>query len=106
MPTITFIDANDNRYTFNMYPISDLGDFNEVQGVYIFTRELSNGRHRAVYIGETGDASDRLTTSHEKMPCIRRNNGTHICFMQTSSEWERMTAETVLIRKYDPACND
>lgn len=104
MVTITFTGSSGAKYTFNIYSISDLGTFNEVQGVYIFTRENDN-RHRALYIGETGDASDRLTTSHEKLPCVEENDGSHICLMTTSNEGERMAAETDLIRAYSPVCN-
>ena len=107
MATITFTGASGTQYTFNIHPMSDLGRFNAVQGVYIFTRRnATTGRHGALYIGETGDASQRLTASHEKLPCVRRNGGTHICFMRTSSASERMSAETDLIRAYNPVCND
>ena len=105
MTTVTFTGSSGSAYTFEVYAMSTLGTFNAVQGVYIFTRRNNNRQHTALYIGETANASRRLTRTHEKLRCVRRNNGTHICFMQTSSEGERTAAETDLIRAYNPTCN-
>ena len=60
---------------------------------------------RAIYIGETGDLSDRFD-NHHRMPCIKREGATHICTHKSSANKEtRRTEEVDLIGNYDPICN-
>ena len=52
-------------------------------GNYIFARQEEDGGWTAIYIGEagsgeTGSLKTRLTRSHEKLPCAREYDFTHI----------------------------
>ena len=73
-------------------------------GNYIFTKRDSNGVHTPIYVGQTGDLSERFD-SHHKADCIRREGATHICTHLTSSENDRVTEESDLIANWSPPCN-
>ncbi len=60
---------------------------------------------RAIYIGETGDLSDRFD-NHHRMPCIKREGATHICAHKSSdNESIRKAEEDDVIANYNPICN-
>ena len=103
--TTTFTGRSGATYQFEVYALSALGTFNDVQGVYVFASNSLLGGYRPLYIGETEHANQRLTTSHEKLPCVRRNGGTIICFMRTHTHGDRTMVEQDLIRAYNPVCN-
>ena len=101
--TTTFLGTSGKSYTFEVYDISTLGNFNAVRGVYVF----SKGTRTPVYIGETRNAKDRLTESHPERGCVRRNGATKICFhqMANSTAAQRRVVEKDLVDHYQPACN-
>ncbi len=88
------------------YWISEIaGPFKHEPGNYIFVRETTPNRFRPLYIGESGDLGDRLTSNHEKLPCVLRNGGTHICTHTTSGgEKARLAEETDLKNKWGQVC--
>jgi len=102
--TITWTGASGKGYTYFIYPIGT--EFNAVPGNYIFAKETTPHTYAPIYIGQTGNLSERFD-NHHKMPCIKRNGATHI-HAHTSSEKEevRLAEETDLIRKWNPPCND
>ena len=91
------------QYRYYIYPIG--ATFKAVPGNYIFAREVSPGRHRPIYIGETEDLSERFD-NHHKMPCIRREGATHIHVHRTDGGVAtRRTEERDLVEKWHPTCN-
>ena len=62
-------------YEYDVFPVGTT--FKAVPANYIFTRETSPGMYDPIYIGETEDLSERFD-NHHKMPCIRREEATHI----------------------------
>ena len=75
-----------------------------VGGNYIFAKETSPKNWVPVYIGQTGDLSERFD-NHHKMDCAKRNGATHIHAHTTKSKAARLDEETDLVRKWDPVCN-
>ena len=77
-----------------------------VPGNYIFASETEPHKHRPIYIGQTGDLSERFD-NHHKMPCIRQNGATHIHTHESSAdEAIRKAEEADLIDRLHPVCND
>ena len=74
-------------------------------GNYIFTKRDSDGVHTPIYIGETGDLSDRFD-NHHKAECIRGEGATLICAHLNSGKQARLDEEADLIAKWSPPCND
>ena len=73
---------------------------------YVFAKEVEPHHWRPIYIGETGDLSERFD-NHHKMPCIRRNEATHLHAHKSSEDKEvRCAEEADLIANYNPICND
>lgn len=91
------------EYHYFIHPIGT--SFKAVPGNYIYTKEVSPGRHRPIYIGETEDLSERFD-NHHKMPCIRRQGATHIQVHQTDrGAAKRRQEESDLIARWNPTCN-
>ena len=98
---LTFSDNTGNKYTFGVYPKET--NFNDVAGVYAFTRLNNMGKHDVLYIGETHSFKDRpLGWGHEKWGAATRMGLTHICVMQTAN---RVAIQNRLIAFYDPPLN-
>ena len=96
--------ASGSEYKFYLYPWKT--DFKAVGGVYMVLRKSNqNGNHTVLYIGQTGDLSERFDNHHKK-PCFDMNRKTHIAAMQESSEAKRLRIEDDLIKKYSPTCNN
>ena len=91
------------EYQYWIYPIG--ASFKKVPGNYVFAEKTPAGRWTPIYIGETGDLSERFD-HHHKMRCIKWNSATHIHVHTSSSdEKARRTEETDLIMKWNPSCN-
>ena len=101
--TVTWTGASGKQYK---YWISEIdGAFKDEPGNYIFAKETSAGRWAAIYIGETDCLKTRLP-NHEKLPCVRRYEGTHIhVHTNSSDESVRRAEESDLIENNDPPCN-
>ena len=81
MQTITLKGTMGSTYEFEIYPMSRFGSFDcleSVEAVYVFARQKSNKKFRAVYIGETKNVDDRLDEDHHQIDCIREKKATHI----------------------------
>ncbi|MCK5232542.1 MAG: GIY-YIG nuclease family protein [Desulfobulbaceae bacterium] len=63
------------------------------------------GRYTILYVGQTGDLSERFD-DHHKGACFNRNGSTHIGIKPESVEKTRLAIETDLARNYNPVCND
>jgi predicted restriction endonuclease len=103
--TITWKGASGREYKYWIYDIG-YDKFDPVPANYIFTKETESRTHKPIYIGETGDITERFDY-HHKIDCIRRNGATHINAHKSSSDKEtRCKEETDLINKWHPICND
>jgi len=91
------------QYEFGVYPWGT--SFNSIGGVYLVLKKQVSGKYDLLYIGQTGDLSERFD-NHHKAPCFTRNGKTHIAVKAESSEQKRLNIETDLIRKYKTSCND
>lgn len=79
--------------------------FNPVGAVYLILRkEYSSSNYTILYIGETGDLSDRFG-NHHKQDCFDINRKSHIGILVEDSESKRLNIEADLLRKYNPVCN-
>ena len=104
MSTVTWTGKVNKEYNFSLHPIGTT--FNAVPAVYIFTKETSDRKWAAIYIGETSDLSQRFD-NHHAMPCIRRNGATHICVYTDgmSVQRHRENLESDLLANCNPPCN-
>jgi hypothetical protein len=89
-------------YTFWLYPWGT--QFKPVGGVYLVLR-VSAGTTYVVYVGQTGDLSERFD-NHHKRSCFDRNAKTHLAVLMEGVEARRHRLEQDLIGKYTPPCND
>ena len=101
--TITWIGKSGNKYRYWIYPIGKT--FDEEPGNYVFAKKTIQNKYSPIYIGETGDLSERFD-DHHKMPCIKKNGATHITVHASSTSVTlRRNEEKDLINNYDPICN-
>jgi len=101
-PEVVWTGISGKKYTYWLYKIGTT--FNATPGNYIFCKQTEKTL-TAVYIGQTGDLSERFDY-HHKMPCIKRNEATHICVHKSSKDEDvRKTEENDLIVNYNPICN-
>ena len=109
MAKIADVDFNGKigKYKFEVYPLDT--KFNCVGAVYIFTKRLVNaenvGSHELIYIGQTESLADRIPT-HEKWPCVNKNNANCICVHLDENEKSRLDKETDLRAANKTQCND
>lgn len=102
--TIYWEGASGRQYMYLSYRIGQA--FVAKPGNYIFAKEAQPHAYTAVYIGQTGDLSERFD-DHHKMPCIRAHGATHIHVHRSSKrEEERLAEETDLLRKWNTPCNE
>ena len=96
--TVTATGRSGKTYSFTEYPIGT--EFQSFGAVYMFLK----GRD-PVYVGQTGDMSERFD-DHHKADCIRRRGATVICVLAVSSEAERLAIERdLLMASYTWPCN-
>ena len=102
--TITAKGASGAAYTFYVYPWGTT--FKKLGGVYLVLRKsVQNGKYDVLYIGQTGDLSERFDNHHKKS-CFDRNGKTHIAIKLEASESKRLYIESDLIKNYNPPCNN
>ncbi len=102
--TIIVTGISGSNYIFYLYPWGE--NLKALCGVYVVLRKsIQNGNHTILYIGQTGDLSERFDDHHKKS-CFDRNRKTHIAAMLEPSEAKRLRIETDLINNYRPTCNN
>lgn len=102
--TISWDGASGAEYKYYIYPIGT--DFSATPANYIYAKETEPGRYRPIYVGETGDLSDRPLDTHHKKGCIERQGATHIhVHKSSSSKEERVWEEADIVDKWNPHCN-
>ena len=102
MATMTLTGKSQQVYTFDLVPIGT--NLNSGAGCYAFVKDLTNNQYPLVYIGETGDLSERFD-SHHKMPCIKTNGATQIGVHRTVSKQAAKNIEDDILAIYSPPCN-
>lgn len=99
---ITVVGASGTQYTFWVYSWGT--SLKAAGGVYLVLRKGQNGNYTILYVGQTGDLSERFD-AHHKASCFNRNSKTHIAASLENSEAKRLSIEADLIKKYQPTCN-
>lgn len=93
--------ASGKTYTFDVYPWGTT--FKAVGAVYLVLKK-NQSNYSILYIGQTGDLSERFD-DHHKASCFTRHGRTHIGILVESSETRRLAIEADLIANYKPVCN-
>jgi hypothetical protein len=105
--TATAKGISGTSYSFNVYPITE--SFKAIGAVYIITKRTpkpdGGGEHKFVYIGQTGDLSERFN-DHHKDACFQKQGANYIWVHANQSEERRFDIETDLCRYHDAPCND
>lgn len=101
--TIEWVGNSGTKYPYTIYPIGTI--FTKASSNYVFAKETKPETFITIYIGETGDLSERFD-DHHKMPCIKSNGATHITIhVGETSDTVRKAEEKDLRDNYDPVCN-
>ena len=104
--TLELTGASGKKYTFYVYAYGTT--FKPAGGVYVVTQATPNGtggnNHSILYVGQTGDLSERFD-DHHKADCFSRRGATHICVQAEGDEKSRLATEADLIAAYNPPCN-
>ena len=92
-------------HTYHVYPIGT--PLVDEPGNYVWAKENPlTGRLQALYAGEAESLANRVTSSHERFPCVQRNGGTHITArINGSGRAARLVEEKEVRDLYDPPCN-
>jgi excinuclease UvrABC nuclease subunit len=99
---MTFTGKSGTAYSFGLYPRETT--FKALGGIYAFTKEKPDGKHTVIYIGQTGDLSERFD-DHHKNDCFDKNGANFISVLLEDSEAKRLKIETDLVDNYSPTCN-
>ena len=105
--TMTLTGGSGKKYQFNVYPLDT--EFKALGAVYYISKRTkkaddTGGTHEQIYIGETGDLSDRFD-NHHKEECFAIYEANCVSIHQESDERTRLDIESDLIDPYDPPCN-
>ena len=101
--TVNVRGASGTSYRFTVYPWGT--NFNPVSAVYLILRkEYPSGSYTILYVGQTGDLSDRFN-NHHKQQCFDSNRKSHIGVLMEGSEPRRLNIEADLLGYYQTACN-
>ncbi len=105
--TMTITGQSGTQYAFEVFSWDT--NFNDVGAVYVITKRIpkteGGGSHTYVYVGETGDLSERFD-SHHKIECFAQHGANCICVHVESGEKSRLVKESDLIAALNPPCND
>ncbi|MBU6449641.1 MAG: GIY-YIG nuclease family protein [Rhodospirillales bacterium] len=104
---MTLKGVSGKTYIFQVYSRST--EFKALGAVYVMSKRTqksgeSGGTHDFLYIGQTGDLSNR-PLNHHKKSCFDRRGADHVSVHIISDEKQRLNTETDLIRAYSLPCN-
>ncbi|OGQ97556.1 MAG: hypothetical protein A2521_10230 [Deltaproteobacteria bacterium RIFOXYD12_FULL_57_12] len=101
---VTVIGSSGQKYEFAVFRWGQA--FNPVGGVYLVLRKRIGiiSTHDILYIGQTGDLSERFD-DHHKQGCFDRNARTHIGVRVENLEAARLAIERDRLGNYKTACN-
>ncbi len=103
-----WVGASGKEYLYSAYSVGDHNierSFENVPGNYIFAKKTVLGDFSPIYIGQSGNISERLD-DHHKNSCIRRRGATHIFLHRNDDENARLAEESDLLGNSDPPCNE
>lgn len=102
--TIYWRGASDQNYKYWIVPIYAV--LKDAPGNYIYAKQTSPGKWKALYIGQTSSLRLRLA-SHEKEQLATRLGATHIHVHLSSHDvGDRESEEADLIANYSPPLNE
>ena len=105
---VEFQGASGRKHSFKAYTLETV-TFGDDGGVYIYTKVATNqnGQHiyYPLYIGQTNSFKDRLTKSHETLPCVIQNGANCLCILVEQNMFSRRAIELDLLSKYNTPCN-
>ena len=102
--TIDWPGATGNTYRYWFVYSMENPSLKRVGGNYMFVARNAAGWY-PVYIGQTGDLSERLA-NHPELPCVKRHSGTHLMAHETrAGRNARLAEESDLISYWNPPCN-
>ena len=94
------------KYEFNVYNWGT--EFKDIGAVYYISNRDKDSddswSHTKIYIGQTGDMSERFD-NHHKAECFDIHNANAISIHQENDEDSRLGIEKDLIDALDPPCN-
>jgi len=99
---VTAKGASGAQHDFAVYPWGTT--FSAVGGLYLVLKKQLTGNYDLLYVGQTGDLSERFD-HHHKQPSFDRHGKTHIAVKGEGVASTRLTIEADLIRSYQPVCN-
>lgn len=100
--TITLTGESRTQYQFNIYDRSTT--FKEAGALYVMSKINSKGNYELIYIGQTGNLSDR-PLNHHKTACFDKHKADKLLIRAEGSEKTRLAIETDLIKSYSPPSN-
>jgi hypothetical protein len=98
---VTLTGASGGEYAFEVDALG--ADLNPVGAVYAVTRRQGD-EHVVLYIGHTGDLSDRFN-NHQKWECFDDNGADCLCVHRDGEKESRLKKEADLMIRYRPTCN-
>lgn len=99
---VTVKGVSGAQYNFEVYSWGT--SFNAVGGLYLVLKKQPTGKYSLLYVGQTGDLSERFD-NHHKQSSFDRHGKTHIAVRGEGTEKTRLSIETDLIQNYQPVCN-
>jgi hypothetical protein len=78
--------------------------FYPVGGLYLVLKKQPTGKYDLLYVGQTGDLSERFD-NHHKQTSFDRHGKSHIAVKGEGAEKNRLSIESDLIQNYQPVCN-
>ena len=112
--TVTLKGKSGKEYVFKMYSFDEFTDLvsditNNVAAIYLFSKRTvvnGEGKHKCIYLGETGDISSRYS-GHHKEACITKHKANCIGFWWAPTDEEkRRDAETDILEANNFPCNE
>ena len=100
--TITLGGDSDDEYSFEVNALDD-ADLAAIGALYTVTRR-EDDEHVVLYVGQTGDLSDRFKR-HHKAACFNQNDADCLCVHRDGRTKSRLKKESDLIKNYRPVCN-
>jgi hypothetical protein len=105
--TIDLKGASGASWTFDVYPRETT--FRALGAVYVQSvrtpKAGGGGSHQFIYVGQTGDLSNR-PLNHHKKGCFDRHGANALLIYVEGSERTRLAIERDLINSLKPPCND
>lgn len=101
--TITWTGKSGTGYKYWIYPLGT--SFRAEPGNYVFAKESTPNRWLPLYVGQTGDLSERFD-GHHKLDCAKRKGATHVhVHINNGGEQTRLNEEADLVASWSPPCN-